>query len=167
MIYTSKVSNMAKNPDINRPPFQTRTILLRTETQRETALALIPHLPLDSDRPLEMVIREQVKARGLDQNGYYFMRIGEIAEQAWLAGRQYSKNAWHEYAKNHIMPEEITTKDGEVRSKWEPTPDGEMSVISTTQLERKCFAEYTTAVEAFGAELGVMFSVMQDGRRAA
>lgn len=141
-----------------RQKFQTREFLLRSDIQVATLLALIPHLPLDADHPLSVRIGEQIKVRGLDQNGYYFMRIGEIAEQAWIDGKQFSKEAWHEYAKKNIMPEEIITKDGEVRSKWEPTPDGDMSVISTTRLEKGCFAEYTTAVEAFGAGLGVMFS---------
>lgn len=150
-----------------RPKFATRQFFLRTDTQTATLLALIPHLPLDQDNPLEVVIREPVKARGMDQNGYYFMRIGELAGQAWIDGKQFSKDAWHEYAKKNIMPEEITTKDGEVRSKWEPTPDGDMSVISTTRLERGCFADYTNAVEAFGASLGVMFSASRDERKAA
>ena len=152
---------------MSRPKFATRQFFLRTDTQTATLLALIPHLPLDQDNPLEVVIREPVKARGMDQNGYYFMRIGELAGQAWIDGKQFSKDAWHEYAKKNIMPEEITTKDGEVRSKWEPTPDGDMSVISTTRLERGCFADYTNAVEAFGASLGVMFSASRDERKAA
>lgn len=152
---------------MSRPKFATRQFFLRTDTQTATLLALIPHLPLDQDNPLEVVIREPVKARGMDQNGYYFMRIGELAGQAWIDGKQFSKDAWHEYAKKNIMPEEITTKDGEVRSKWEETPDGGMSVISTTRLERGCFADYTNAVEAFGASLGVMFSASRDERKAA
>lgn len=147
--------------------FPTRQILLRSETQRATLMNLIPHLPLDNDHPLEIIIREQVKARGLDANGYYWMRIGEIAEQAWLDGRQYSKEAWHEYAKNHLMPEMITTKSGETRGKWETVPNGGMSVISTTQLDRKTFADYTAAVEALGTSLGVRFSEMANRHRGA
>ena len=64
------------------------------------------------------------------------------------------------------MPETIVTKDGETRSKWEEVPDGDAVVISTTKLERRCFAEYPTAVEAFGASLGVQFSANpNEGRR--
>ena len=118
---------------------------------------LIPNLPLDKDNPLEVTIREQVKQRGLDQNGLYWLRLREIAEQGWFQGRLYSAEIWHEYAKKHIMPEEIVTKDGEIRSKWLDTPDGEPVVISTTQLAKGCFAEYTQLVEVFGAELGVRF----------
>ena len=144
-------------------PFATRRVILVGEVQRDAAIALLSNVPLG----LEVLIRTPVKVRGLDQNGYYFMRIGEIAGQAWIDGKQFSKDAWHVYAKKNLLPEEITTKDGEVRSKWELTPDGDMSVISTTRLERGCFAEYTNAVEAFGASLGVMFSASRDERKAA
>ena len=140
-----------------RPSFQTRQILLRSQQQVDTLLFLIPNLPLDADKPLEVLIREQVKQRGISQNAYYWMRLHEIAEQGWFQGRLYSADVWHEYAKKHIMPEEIITKDGEIRSKWVESPDGSRVVISTTQLAKACFAEYTEMVEAFGAGLGVRF----------
>jgi hypothetical protein len=153
---------------MKRQKFEPRKILLRGELQREGALALIRNLPADDKHPLEILVREEVKARKLDQNGYYWLRLGEIAEQAWFNGRQFNSDVWHEYAKRHLMPEEITTKDGELRSKWIETPDGSATPISTTQLERKCFADYTTAVEAFGASLGVQFSAdVEERRRAA
>ncbi|MDB5822207.1 MAG: hypothetical protein JWR21_911 [Herminiimonas sp.] len=153
---------------MTRQKFTTRTITLVSAVQIDTALAVIPNLPIDAKRPLELVIREQVKVRGLDANGYYWLRLGEIAEQAWFHGRQFSKEVWHEYCRQNLMPESITTKDGEVRSKWLESPDGSPVVISTTLLERGCFAEYTTAVEAFGGSLGVMFSANpNEARRAA
>lgn len=138
--------------------FKQIKILLRTRRQVESLLSIVPHLPLDESHPLEVVIREEVKGRGFDANAYYWLRLGEIAEQAWFNGRQYISDVWHEYCKRHIMPDEITTKDGEIRSKWTETPDGELTVISTTVLEKSSFHEYTTAVEAFGASLGVKFS---------
>jgi hypothetical protein len=140
-----------------RPAFQTRQILLRSQQQLDTLLFLIPNLPLDADKPLEVIIREQVKQRGLSQNALYWMRLHEIAEQGWFQGKLYSSDVWHEYSKKHIMPEEIITKDGEIMSKWVESPDGSRVVISTTQLAKACFAEYTEMVEAFGAGLGVRF----------
>lgn len=133
-------------------------MLLRGPEQIDRAITLIGHVPVDNKRPLELVIREEVKVRGLDANGYYWLRLGELSAQAWLEGRQFNTDTWHEFAKRNIMAEEIMTKDGAVRSKWIEGPDGFMSVISTTQLERGCFADYTTAVEAFGANLGVKYS---------
>ena len=131
---------------------------MRGELQRDIAIAILQKIPLDNDRPIEVVFREEVRQRGLDANGYYFMRLGEIADQAWLHDRQYSKDVWHDYCKKYLMPEMVTTKDGEIISKWVESPDGSMVVISTTQLDRKCFSEYTEICEAFGANLGVMFS---------
>ena len=141
-----------------RPEFKTRTIRLTGYIQQETALAMVKNLPIDDERPLELIAREEVKARGLDQNGLYWLRLGEIAEQAYFDGCQYIKEVWHEYCRQNVMPEMITTKDGEYRCKWLASPDGKPVVISTTLLERKCFSEYIEAVTAFGAGLGVMFS---------
>jgi len=146
-----------------RNKIEQRSFLLRSSVQVQTALNLINNLPLDDKKPIELLIREQPRKRGLDQNAYYHMRIGEIADQAWLDGRQFSHEVWHEHAKQEIMPEEITTKDGEKRSKWIEMPNGKLTVISTTQLEKGCFAEYTTMVEAFGAGLGVQFSARRSG----
>jgi len=152
---------------MTRPTYQTRVIYLAGELQRETAMAMIKNAPLDPDKPLELILHERSKVRGLDQNGLYWLRLGEIAEQAWQGGRQYNSDVWHEYARRELMPETITTKTGEVRSKWIEMPDGTLTVISTTQLERRCFAEYTTIVEAFGAGLGVAFSVNPRERMVA
>lgn len=137
-----------------RDKYRTRSIILLADQQREIACAAVRNAP----DGVEVVIREPVKARGLDQNGLYWLRLGEIADQAWLGGRQYIKEVWHHYAGINIMPEQIVTRDGETRSKWVEVPSGDPIVISTTALERRCFAEYTTAVEAFGAQMGVMFS---------
>jgi len=147
-----------------RNKIQPRSVLLRSDVQVSMALNIIGNLPLDDKKPIEVLIRENPRVRGLDQNGYYHMRIGEIAEQAFFGGRQFSHEVWHEHAKQEIMPEEIITKDGGKRSKWIEMPNGKLTVISTTQLEKACFAEYTTMVEAFGASLGVQFSARRSGK---
>lgn len=127
----------------------------------ELVVSLVSNLPTDPDRPLEVLIREQVKQRGIDQNGLYWRRLADIAEQAYFEGKRYSKDVWHIYLCKEEMPEEIVTRDGEIRSKWVELPDGSLTVISTTQLSKASFAEYTTIVEAFGAGLGVRFTVRE------
>ena len=139
--------------------YKTRTIRIIGRQQIETAINAIRSLP--TGEGLEVVIRKEVKARGLDANGYYWMRLGEIAEQAFFDGKQYDKEVWHEYARRNLLPEIVTLKDGSTRSKWVGVPTGSAMPISTTLLERKCFADYTTAVEAFGASLGVEFSAKE------
>ena len=137
--------------------FQKRVILLRGEQQRETLLALVRNLPVDDKKPLQVTIQEESKQRGLNANAYYWVMLGQAAEQAYLEGRRYDADVWHEYVRRNVMADEITLKDGTVRSKWIELPDGSTTIVSTTQLERKCFAEYVTTCEAFFANLGVQF----------
>jgi len=136
-----------------RQKYQTRAIILY-DTSRDVALAMVRNAP----DGVEVIVREPAKVRGLDQNGLYWLRLGEIADQAWIDGKQFTADIWHEHCRRAIMPETIKTKDGTERTKWCVLPSLEVVVISTTQLEKGCFAEYTHLVEAFGASLGVMFS---------
>lgn len=152
------MSNLSVAAKLKRPPFTKRVIRLVGSAQLATAIAMLNNSPLDADKPLLLTLGEEPKARGLDANGYYWLRLSEIAEQGWFDGRQYSKDVWHEYCRQEVMPHIITTKDGERRSKWIDCPTGKAVVISTTLLEKTCFADYTTACEAFGAGLGVQFS---------
>ena len=145
-----------------RQKFPTRQIFLRTVQQRGILMALIPHLPMDEDNPLEILIREPVKARGMDQNALYWVGpLADIAAQAWVAGRKYSAEVWHEQFKRAYLPEEFDeelTKEG--YRKWDITPNGDRVLIgSTTQLTKKGFSQYLTQVEADGAGLGVQFGV--------
>lgn len=135
-----------------------RTFYMRSDQARESAIALIRNLPLDDKRPMMVTVQDFKRQRGLDANAYYWLRLGEIAEQAYLEGKRYNSDCWHEYAKRMLMPDEVTLKDGTVCSKWVELPDGSLTVVSTSQLERKCFSEYTTIVESFGSNLGVHFS---------
>lgn len=146
------------NLPAKRQPIAKFIVLIRSEQQKELLVNKISHLPVDSDRPIQVTISEEVKVRGLDQNGYYWLRLGEVSAQAWSAGRQYSSDVWHEYCKRNVMPDQVETKNGEMVSKWIESPDGQAIVISTTELSKKQFAEYTEMCEAFGAGLGVMFS---------
>lgn len=141
-----------------RNPIAKITVLIRSEQQKELLASKISNLPVDEDSPIQIVISEQTKARGLDQNGYYWLRLGEISEQAWSAGRQYHSDIWHEYAKRNVMPDMVEIKSGEIVSKFIDSPDGNAVIISTTQLSKKQFAEYTEMVESMGASMGVMFS---------
>lgn len=152
-------------PKSKREKFQARKFLLSSEKVRDSVLALVRNLPIDELRPLEIIVQEEARKRGLDQNAYYWLRLSEAAEQCWLEGRAYGSDVWHEYCRKNVMPDEITTKDGVRRSKWIEMPDGALTVISTTQLEKACFAEYTTICEAFFANLGVRFSA--DPRQVA
>ena len=154
-----------------RQPFTTRKIFLRTEAQRATLHALIDSLPLDDRKPLEAVIREEVKARKPDQNALMWVGpLADIAEQGYVNGRTYSDVAWHEHFKAEFLPEEFDPelcKEG--YRKYDYTPAGDRVLVgSTTQLTIKGFAQYLEQVIAFGANLGVQFHANpKEMRRAA
>jgi hypothetical protein len=144
-----------------REKFATRTIYLVGEPQRETLTSLARQLPIDPQHPLEIVVREKIKTRGLDANARMWVGpLKDIAEQGYVGGRSYSAEVWHEHFKKEFLPEEFDaelTKEG--YAKWDYTPGGDRILIgSTTQLTVKGFAQYMTQVEAFGANLGVEFS---------
>lgn len=143
-----------------RQRFTTRTLLLRNEQVRNNLLSIVRNLPLDDAFPLEVVIREQIKGRKLDQQALYWAGpLKDIAEQAWLDGRQFSAEVWHQYFRRELLPEEYDQercREGYV--KWQIDPAGERIMVgSTTQLTVKGFSEYLEAVFAFGASLGVQF----------
>lgn len=47
---------------MSRAPIAARSFLLRSDVQVNAALALIPQLPLDDERPIEVLIREEPKS---------------------------------------------------------------------------------------------------------
>ena len=145
---------------MKRDKFITRTITLWSDVQIQTLRHLAANLPCDPLKPLEVVIREQVKARKPDQNALMWAGpLRDMAEQAYSAGRSYSADVWHEYLKRELLPEECDAelcKEG--YRKWDFTPGGERVLVgSTKDLTIKGMAQYITQLEAFGASLGVQF----------
>ncbi len=57
-----------------------RRFVLRNREIIERLIAFLLSLPLDDDRPLEVVIRPYRSKRTLEQNAYYWRLIGEIAD---------------------------------------------------------------------------------------
>lgn len=150
-----------------RNKFATRTFLVSSEPVRENLLAAVRNLPIDAKKPLQVIVREEVKVRRLDANARLWAGpLKDIAEQAWIEGRQHSAEVWHYFFKRELLPEEFDAelcKEGYV--KYEYDPGGERVLIgSSTQLTVKGFAEYMTAIEAFGANLGVHFSASPNER---
>jgi len=148
-----------------RQKFAPRTIYLFGELQRDTLINLASNLPLDPKNPLEVVVREKTKVRGLDANARMWAGpLKDISEQGYVGGRTYSAEVWHEHFKKEYLPEQFDAelcKEGYV--KWDFTPGGDRILVgSTTQLTVKGFAQYLTQVEAFGANLGVQFSVSRN-----
>lgn len=145
----------------DRLPYPLRKILLVGEEQRERAIAALRNAPIDPARALEFVLREEVKARKLDQNALMWVGpLSDIAEQGYVDGRAFTAAVWHEHFKREYLPEDFDPelcKEG--YRKWDYTPKGERVLIgSTTELTVRGFALYLHEVEAYAvSELGVQF----------
>lgn len=144
-----------------RPEFALRRILLREPEQVERAIAAIRNAPLDPIRPLECLIREEVKERKKSQNDMMWAGpLADIAAQVWVEGRQYRAEIWHEHFKASFLPEQYDPElcKREDYRKWDIGPSGERTLVgSSTDLTRKGFAQYVTEIEVFGAERGVEY----------
>lgn len=143
-----------------RQPFDKRVLILRDEAVRERALALVRNLPVDAEKPLQLVVQEYQPPRKADQNALMWAGpLRDIAEQAWLEGRKYSAESWHELLKQELLPEEFDPElCREGYQKWTITPRGDRALIgTTTKLTVKGFAQYLESLYAFGASLGVQF----------
>lgn len=140
-----------------REKYPTRKIQITDDGSRQRAIASLQNAPLG----IECVLREPEKQRKPDQNQRMWAGpLRDIEVQAWLCGRQYKADVWHEHFKREFLPEEYDPElCMEGYRKWDFTPTGERVLVgSTTQLKTKGFAQYMEQLYAFGAELGVMFS---------
>jgi len=102
--------------------------------------------------PLRVIVTEEEMDRLDEQIAYYFgVCIKQISEQAWVDGRQYSKECWHDYfAKLFLPAKELVLPDGEIVIKRGSIARGKISLKKMTA--------FITEVEAYATtELGVEF----------
>jgi len=138
-----------------------KTFRLIGKSQAEVAINAIQNAPIDSEYPLEVIIRKEQKGRSLSANALMWAGpLNDIAQKAWVHGRQYSALIWHEYFKEKFLPEFSDpkfTKEG--YKKYEETPDGRRVLVgSTSKLTKLGFSNYMEQIYAYGAELGVRFT---------
>ncbi len=93
---------------------------------------------------LRIIVTEEERKRSTEQNRRYFGYVLKtIADQAWVDGRQFNADVWHEYfARKFGICEDVTLPDGEVIVRRKSTTD--MSVGD--------FADYMTRVEVDAAQ---------------
>lgn len=147
-----------------------RTFILVNDLVRQNALTVIANLPIDGS--LQIVIGQKRKVRTPDQNSVMWAgALQDIAEQAWVSGKQYSDVVWHEFFKRNFLPEDdcpdISRRVTKAwKGKWTFDPAGNKVLIgSTTQLTTFGMSEYMTELEAYaGSELGVHFHTVRDER---
>lgn len=147
---------------MNEQAFEPRKIILATEQHRATAVAMLANAPLG----IEVMARPVQKVRKPSQNALMWASaLKDIAHQAWMEGRRYSEEVWHEHLKREFLPNddhpdiELLVKSPETWRKWEYLPDGERILAgSTTRLTVAGMAWYLDRVYSFGASMGVLFT---------
>ncbi|MGI4812123.1 MAG: recombination protein NinB [Janthinobacterium lividum] len=104
----------------------------------------------DRGEPLRIIVTAEEKQRNAQQNKLYWGGVLRyIAEQAWVDGRQFSADTWHEhYARMYGECEDVTLPDGEIIVRRK----------STTKMTVGEFSGYIDRVRAHAAmNLGVEF----------
>ena len=115
-------------------------------------------LPMDSEKPLQIVFREAVNIRSLDQNKLYHATVKGITEQVVVDGRRYDKPTWEYYMKQAFLPEfadeKLTKSD---YKKWTYLPTGDRVLCgSTTELTTVGMSNFLDEVIKFSLENGVV-----------
>jgi hypothetical protein len=123
-----------------------KAFILRSESDAQRLYAALKgnwRAFADRGHPLAVTVAEHKSRRSVEQNRRYWLILNQIAEGAWIGGKQFSAEAWHEAFKRRFIG-------------CEETPDGGTVGISTTTLDVGSFGEYMTKIEAHAAtELGV------------
>lgn len=106
---------------------------------------LVQGLMRDVGTGYELVLRPLKSKRSIDQNRRYWALLREIAAVAWVEGRLYPDEVWHEQFKRWFIGcDEVVMPDG----------TAEMRGISTTKLSIAEFGDYMTRIEQWAAEQG-------------
>lgn len=135
-----------------------KVFILRNKSIVETCLAFIKTVLISDESPFEVVIRRYKSKRTNQQNNTYWGRLDDISEQVGIQGRKFEPIVWHEHMKEKFLPDECAKGI----DKWMFMIDGSRRLkMSTTDLNTKEFYDYRLQVEAYGAELGVMFTTRE------
>ena len=97
---------------------------------------------LESNAELEVCIRPYNSKRSIEQNRRLWKIYGELADKAWINGRRYSAETWHEYCKGMFLGFELKAM-----------PDGSevKTPISTTTLNTAEMTDYQNRLQAWAA----------------
>jgi hypothetical protein len=87
--------------------------------------------------PMVVHLSTEAATRSQEQNRRYWALLEDIAASAWVDGKQFDKDCWHEEFRQRFLPR----IDG---------PSGSYP-ISTTSLTVKAFAHYMEDVSSFAA----------------
>jgi hypothetical protein len=105
---------------------------------------------LTAGEPLRIEVTQRGDKRSVEQNIRLHALLREIAEQAWINGRQYDMETWKEHFRRTLIgTEEINLPDGTRIERG----------ISTTTLSVSEFASLMDRIEQYASEqLGVVIA---------
>jgi len=97
---------------------------------------------LESNAELEVCIRPYNSKRSIEQNRRLWKLYAKLADEAWVNGRRYSAETWHEYCKGYFLGFELKAM-----------PDGSelKTPISTTTLNTAEMTDYQNRLQAWAA----------------
>lgn len=89
------------------------------------------------------------KNRSNSQNRFYWKaRMEYLQDNAWVDGKQFSKEAWHEYLAEKYCPrKELTLPDGEIISVRTSTSDMKVAEFSTYIMQIEAYAASTLGLD--------------------
>lgn len=136
-----------------------RTFILRSAEHAHSLIAFLKSNagPMaEQGQPLEVRVSVYKAKRSNEQNALMWVLLTQIAEQAWVAGRQFAAEVWNEHFKRELLPEE--TARGV--KKWRALPNGDRELfMSTSDLNTSEMSTYVEMLQAKAAvELGVIFN---------
>lgn len=144
-----------------------RTFVIREQANAETlALFLAGNWRSMAERgePMQVTCSIYRASRTNDQLAAMWAGIIQpLADQAWIGGRQYSAEVWHEWLKRETIPAMAAdqTEPGQWvkngSTLWRYMPDGSREFCgSTGMLTRAGMSEYMQRIEAYAvSEHGV------------
>jgi len=136
-----------------------RTFVIRSAEDAQRLIAFLKlNAPaaIEHGEPLEATIRVHRPKASDAQRALIWIVLGQIAEQAWIAGRQFDAETWAEHSKRELLPEQTTRGV----QKWRITPKGDRELnMSTEHLDRREKTDYIDALLAMAASLGVTVEI--------
>ena len=133
-----------------------RLFILREPLHFESLLAALKanwQAMASLGKPLGVTVAPYKKTRTSEQNALMWVWLTQISKEAWVGGKQFDAETWHEHCRREFLPETNARGD----EKWLVLPGGDrLCVMSTTRLNTEEMSLYMDAIDAFAAvELGV------------
>lgn len=122
-----------------------RTFVLRNDTYTQALIAFITAnaaAMASAGTPLSVTVSQHKAKRSIEQNSMLHAILSEIAEGAWVNGRQFPMEVWKEFFRaKFIGTEEMVMPDGQIKEKG----------LSTTTLDVAAFSDFINQISEYAA----------------